>query len=223
MLSDLPEGEPKKTIGDVEVKEMIKNKWASMSKEEQEAATNERIQEMEEDREVEALGKHTTENSSFHDVKATVEVVENQVSHSSASIGSFVLEDIDIGPKLVDLYTRTGTEVLAFVVRPDSKSFNQPYVLESSPRIGKYFHSTLGMLPSEFVVKLEGFCVSGQDGSYRRIFCRSLLTTRPTGVTHNTPAHELQELKSVCAAMIHEQLSTSYLFALFILPHSHVV
>lgn len=67
---------------------------------------------------------------------------------------------------MVDLFVRTGTEVLAFIVRSNSQAFNQPYLLESSPRIGQYFHSTFGMPPSEFVVKLEGFCVSGKDGSY---------------------------------------------------------
>lgn len=51
-----------------------------MSKEAQEEATDERIKEMEEDREVEALGTHTTENSSFHDVRATIDDVENKVS-----------------------------------------------------------------------------------------------------------------------------------------------
>lgn len=165
-MQALPQGQPRKTISDSEILAQLRVSWAAMSTEEQIAFTEERVKAMEEDREVEALGAHTTENSSFHDVRTTIDNVENQVRLTLV----YVQQCIDSTLKMQDLYVRTGTEVLAFVVRPNSKAFNQPYVMESSPRIGQYFHSTLGMMPSEFVVKLEGFCVSGKDGSYQHQF-----------------------------------------------------
>lgn len=76
----LPQGEPRKTISDPAVLNELRVSWASMSEEQREAVTSERIKEMEDDREVEALGAHTTESSAFHDVRATIDDVENKVS-----------------------------------------------------------------------------------------------------------------------------------------------
>lgn len=204
-MQALPQGQPRKTISDSEILAQLRVEWAGMSESEQIAFTEERVRAMEEDREVEALGTHTTENSSFHDVRTTIDNVENQVSLTLA----YVRDCINSTLKMQDLYVRTGTEVLAFMVRPNAKAFNQPYVMESSPRIGQFFHSTLGMLPSEFVVRLEGFCVSGKDGSYRPIsHCILVLTCQQIGVTHQTPANEVQDLRSACTATILQRLRT---------------
>lgn len=97
-MQALPQGQPRKTISDSEILAQLRVSWAAMSTEEQIAFTEERVKAMEEDREVEALGAHTTENSSFHDVRTTIDNVENQVRLTLVYVQQCIDSTLKMGP-----------------------------------------------------------------------------------------------------------------------------
>ena len=63
---------------------------------------------------------------------------------------------------------RTGTESLLVAVRSQQEDYLRPYVIESSSRVQKYFERSTNLLPSQWAVKLEGHCLSKDDGEHNR-------------------------------------------------------
>lgn len=49
-------------------------------------------------------------------------------------------------------------------VRSEQEDFLRPFVIESSERVRKYFETNLKVLPSQWAVRLEGHCLSKNDG-----------------------------------------------------------
>ena len=66
--------------------------------------------------------------------------------------------------QLRDLWMRTGTESLLFMVRSDPSHYNRPTVVESSDRLGKFFKLCFNQLPNQWILKLETHCVKGIEG-----------------------------------------------------------
>ncbi|KAK7690565.1 hypothetical protein QCA50_005663 [Cerrena zonata] len=163
----LPEGAAKVSVNDPGVMAELSQEWAVMSEEEHQAVAGERTKQLAEDRETKATGTHTVSINAFHDVNATVVQLENM---------------------LRDLWLRTGTECLLFVVRSSVEHYNRPAVVESSPRVKNYFKFSFNQLPSQWVLSLEAHCVNGMNG------------------VKNKYAEDLQTMQSECSAKIFEQL-----------------
>lgn len=64
-----------------EITAIAKQTWHKMSYDEQKAATAPAVQEMKDEREVKVLAKRNIPLSAFHDIKKTLESIENQASH----------------------------------------------------------------------------------------------------------------------------------------------
>lgn len=76
-MIDLPPGERLKAP---EITAIAKQTWQKMSYEEQKAVTAPVIQELKDEREVKVLAKRNVPLSAFHDIKKTLEGIENQAS-----------------------------------------------------------------------------------------------------------------------------------------------
>ena len=63
-----------------EITAIAKQTWNKMSYDEQKAATAPAIQAIKDEREVKVLAKHNIPISAFHDIKKTLESIENQAS-----------------------------------------------------------------------------------------------------------------------------------------------
>ena len=95
-----------------------------------------------------------------------------------------------------------------FAVRSDRRAFNSPSLVYSSERIAKFFHGDLKIMPSEWIVALEAFSISGRDGESlitNHAHC-SRLTRLLGAITAKTPASEVQDLKSTCSEKILKHL-----------------
>lgn len=78
--SDVAPGQKRKGPNDEELRVSLRAEWEAMSKAEQEAVTKDRMVQLKENRVVRCLGKHTEEETAFHDAQATLARVENEVN-----------------------------------------------------------------------------------------------------------------------------------------------
>ncbi|KAI0371592.1 hypothetical protein BV20DRAFT_941838 [Pilatotrama ljubarskyi] len=168
--AELPEGADRTRVSDGDVARDIAEQWKAMSKEEQQAATDDTLKEMEEHRENHKKGTHTVPIQSFHDARATI---------------------ANIQCELEDLHIRTGTEILLFAVHTDTSAYNQPYTFWSSKRVADFVSFATQSSVNAFVLKLEGYCISGMQG-----------------ITYNY-VQGLLKLKKDAAVLINKKLRTS--------------
>ena len=64
---------------------------------------------------------------------------------------------------------RTGLRIVTIAVRPTSDAFNAPFVFSSDERVAYYFETLTKMSMQELAVGLEGFCISGINGTYSKL------------------------------------------------------
>ncbi|KAG1852589.1 hypothetical protein C8R48DRAFT_584135, partial [Suillus tomentosus] len=117
----------------------ISARWKGMTKEEREAATEDAMIELAEQRESKAWAPHNVPLNSFQDVNKTLQSIDNQ---------------------LVELHARTGTEILLIAVRANVDHFNRPHVFQTA-RTVDFFDSSIGTSVGDIAICLEGFCISG--------------------------------------------------------------
>ncbi|KAJ2955194.1 hypothetical protein NUW54_g14758 [Trametes sanguinea] len=139
----LDDGETRARVSDGEITREIATQWKAMSEAEQVAATEDVLKELHERQENHKRGVHTVPIQAFHDTRATIATIQRE---------------------LEDLHTRTGTEVLLFVVRADTKDYTVPYSFYTNKRLADYVLFATQNTTSEFALKLEGYCVSGMQG-----------------------------------------------------------
>ena len=77
--TDVPEGEDRKRVSDGDLTREIARQWKSMSEEEQIAATDDTLKELQERQEDHMTGTHTVPIHAFHDARATVATIEREV------------------------------------------------------------------------------------------------------------------------------------------------
>ncbi|KAH9850689.1 hypothetical protein C2E23DRAFT_734365, partial [Lenzites betulinus] len=141
--AELPEGEDRLRVSNVEVSREIADMWKGMSKEEQEDATEDALLELNERHENHKKGTHTVPIQAFHDTCATLSSIQRE---------------------LEDLHMRTGTEILLFAVRSDTGSYNAPFTFWSNDRLVEFITYQTKLSVDKFVMKLESFCLSGMQG-----------------------------------------------------------
>ncbi|KAL6298785.1 hypothetical protein BKA93DRAFT_743471, partial [Sparassis latifolia] len=117
--------------------------WKSMSKEEQEAATEDEVKALDERRSMRAHAEHNVPLSAFNDARMTMANIEHE---------------------LVALHDRTGTEVLMFAVRSDINQYNQPFIFYSNLRLSHFIATTTKCTVQELAMHMEGYCISRVEG-----------------------------------------------------------
>ncbi|KAI0676302.1 hypothetical protein C8Q78DRAFT_1141482 [Trametes maxima] len=137
------EGEDRKPVADQELLKDLGAKWKSMSKEEQVASTEDTLQALRERHEDHKRGTHTVPIQAFHDARATVATVKQE---------------------LEDLHARTDIEAILLIARSDTSSYVQPLAFATSKRLTEFVHAATKSSLTEFALKMEGFCVSGMKG-----------------------------------------------------------
>lgn len=71
---------PKRGPNDLTLSVSLRQEWESMSAEERVETTKDRFEQLKENRVVKNLGRHTEEESAFHDAQATLTRVEDEVN-----------------------------------------------------------------------------------------------------------------------------------------------
>ncbi|KAI0699995.1 hypothetical protein BC835DRAFT_1266983 [Cytidiella melzeri] len=148
MNDALPAGAPRPKL-DVLVAG-LRDKWNSLSKEEQAAATEDDLARITELREMKKTAAHSVPLNAFHDARATLSSVQNQASKSRA------------------LHNRTGLEMLLVAVRTDSQSVVCPQVWTTGDPVNEFFQLTNKISLSDFAGKFECYCLSGVQGDVAR-------------------------------------------------------
>ncbi|KAI0713718.1 hypothetical protein C8Q76DRAFT_576854, partial [Earliella scabrosa] len=146
----LPEGTDRKRVSEDDIPKEVSDKWHAMSKEEQAAYTEERYQELLARREGRQAPTPSVPIQTFHDARATVANIQQE---------------------LIGLNTRTGIEALVFIVKSGPLDFNQPYAFYTNERLADYITLATKNTVPEFAKRLEGYCISGINGlktSYRQ-------------------------------------------------------
>nr|VWO96544.1 N/A [Ganoderma boninense] len=123
--------------------------WRSMTKDEQIAATEERMQLIADRRSARQRKIPTAPIQIFHDTRATTQNIENELRALNA---------------------RTGRNALLVMTSPHATDYGQPYVFHTSQRIVDFLMLTMRSTLPEFAMKMEGYILSGVQGlrqSYR--------------------------------------------------------
>ncbi|KAG6819073.1 hypothetical protein H0H93_015742 [Arthromyces matolae] len=140
--------------------------WRNMSDEQKIESTKETLKQLQETRELRDVGTHNVPISAFHDSRATLE---------------------KIGEEIQRLHTRTRLEVLLVAVRSSREHYTRPFVLATSDRVDDFMELTLRETANDFALRLEGYCLSGVQGvtrnyvqelSYKRKTIASLITIK---------------------------------------------
>ncbi|KAI0684180.1 hypothetical protein BC835DRAFT_1293734 [Cytidiella melzeri] len=137
MNDALPAGAPRPKL-DVLVAG-LRDKWNSLSKEEQAAATEDDLARITELREMKKTAAHSVPLNAFHDARATLSSLEA-------------------------LHNRTGLEMLLVAVRTDSQSVVCPQVWTTGDPVNEFFQLTNKISLSDFAGKFECYCLSGVQG-----------------------------------------------------------
>ncbi|KAI1793198.1 hypothetical protein LXA43DRAFT_1060201 [Ganoderma leucocontextum] len=133
----------RKNISQDAVIQEIAAAWRSLTKEEQIAATEERLQTIADRRSVRKRKIPTAPIQAFHDARATTQSIENE---------------------LRALNVRTGRNALLIMTSPSATDYGQPYVFHTSPRIVDFMMLTMRSTLPEFTIKMEGYILSGVQG-----------------------------------------------------------
>ncbi|KAI0346615.1 hypothetical protein BDW22DRAFT_1318831, partial [Trametopsis cervina] len=134
----LPSGVPRPKVH--EVASEIRDQWKAMTKDEQAEATEEALVQIADTKEMKKTSTHSVPLNAFHDARATLASVQNQ---------------------LEPLHHRTGLEMMLVAVRSDGQSVTCPQVWTTGDRVDEFFQLTNRMSLSDFAGKLECFCLSG--------------------------------------------------------------
>ncbi|KAJ3541683.1 hypothetical protein NM688_g6048 [Phlebia brevispora] len=118
--------------------------WATMSKEEKHEKTKDAVAELDQIKENKEYAPHNVNISGFHDARANLDSIEDQLSTLAA---------------------RTGTECILIAVRDNMDSWLLPRSWVSSERMGNWFAHTTGMSLARFAGLTESFAVSGLEGT----------------------------------------------------------
>ena len=60
---------------------------------------------------------------------------------------------------------RTNIQFLCVAVRQNLHQFNRPFFFMTSPRIESFMNGILSMTTLDFAMRLEGYMISGVDGT----------------------------------------------------------
>lgn len=138
----------------------LREKWASMTKEEKITETKDALEELKARNENKQVAVHNAAISSFHDARTNLDAIEAEVCINQTSF--FTL--LTTGRQIKRLNARTGVEVIMIAVRDTEDAFLEPRSYATSSRMEEWFQAATGINLSAFAVQSEGFVVSGLQG-----------------------------------------------------------
>ncbi|PIL29501.1 hypothetical protein GSI_08309 [Ganoderma sinense ZZ0214-1] len=121
----------------------LSERWKAMSEEQRAAAIGDGVEELSERRENRKEGVQNVHINAFHDTRATLAKVQQELEF---------------------LAGRTGMCVLTLAVRSSLDSFNPPFIFVSEPRISQHMETITGKTVLDLAIGLEALCVSGITG-----------------------------------------------------------
>ncbi|KAH9847527.1 hypothetical protein C2E23DRAFT_692686, partial [Lenzites betulinus] len=148
----------------------LSRRWKQMSKEEQEEAGAEAVQELGERRENREEGIHNVPLHAYNDIQATLSSIRRQIEN---------------------LNGRTGAEFLVIGVRSNPSQMNPPYVFYTSERLKQFVELINNTSLSDFTLRLEGYCVAGVDSLKKS-------TDSLIDLKHRVAAIVLEKLQAAC-------------------------
>ncbi|KAI9069497.1 hypothetical protein FKP32DRAFT_1553814, partial [Trametes sanguinea] len=143
----LPAGAPRYSSSDKTVISEISAKWKAMSDEEKASVSEDLVKDLDEQKEMKALAVQSVPISAFHDVRATLESVFEELRR---------------------LHARTGIEIGLFAVRSGRHQFTPPMVFATSSHVHDFFQISLGTPMDDVACSLEAYCLSGVSGLVQR-------------------------------------------------------
>ncbi|KAI9059665.1 hypothetical protein FKP32DRAFT_1606017 [Trametes sanguinea] len=160
----LPAGAPRYSSSDKEVISEISAKWKALSDEEKIAVTEDLVKELDEQKEMKALAVQSVPISAFHDVRATLDSVFEELRR---------------------LHARTGVEIGLAAVRSARHQFTPPMIFATSSHVHDFFQISLGTSMDDVACSLEAYCLSGVSGLVQRsVDVTQDLRSRLTAVIH---------------------------------------
>ncbi|KAI9064714.1 hypothetical protein FKP32DRAFT_1569333, partial [Trametes sanguinea] len=118
--SELPDGADRKRVSDDLIQD-IAEKWRNMSEEEKSLATNDKVQEIYEQRANRAFGRHNVATREFNDLRRSLDHVETE---------------------LRAIHSRTQAEILLIVTRGNQATWMQPRTLVTSDAVEDFILSS---------------------------------------------------------------------------------
>ncbi|KAG6824221.1 hypothetical protein H0H92_007626 [Tricholoma furcatifolium] len=140
----LPDGVPKKKANDYMAE--IAAEWKKLSPDKRLAHTEEKVSELRDTREMRNLAPQNVPIASFHDVRATLDSVDEELQR---------------------LHQQTGIEIVLIAVRGKKEDYNQPHVLTTSDRVRNFFELTMKENPLDISVRMEAYMLSGVQAVVR--------------------------------------------------------
>ncbi|KAG1887414.1 uncharacterized protein F5891DRAFT_967291 [Suillus fuscotomentosus] len=117
----------------------IAERWNSMSKSEQEDATQAAVKDLEDHREMKKLAIRNVPLEAFHDCQRSVEAIDH---------------------KARTLNARTGVEIIFIATRSTTDHFNQPHIFQTS-RAMDFFDACFKVSAMDVALRLEAFSIAG--------------------------------------------------------------
>lgn len=131
-----------------------------MTKEQKEQETVEDLDRLNEARANQKYGLHNNEVASFHDVRATLESLQDMVRICCLCVPQRTnCEQLDC------MCTRNGTEALLIVTRSDRDQYPKPHTWMSSPSVEDFFTLSYNEAPGDFAGRLESYKLTGVEGA----------------------------------------------------------
>ncbi|KAI0069986.1 hypothetical protein K474DRAFT_1745859 [Panus rudis PR-1116 ss-1] len=140
----LSDGETRHKANDKELQQRISQEWRGFTEQEKKDITKDRVAELEARRESADIGRHNTRISAFHDTRATL---------------AHVVEQLDF------LNKRAGIEVVLFASRGESTEFSHPLAWVTSDRGNNFCQDTLNTNPVDMATRLEAYLLAGIKGA----------------------------------------------------------
>ncbi|KAI0693024.1 hypothetical protein BC835DRAFT_1520743 [Cytidiella melzeri] len=134
MNDALPEGATRYKIGDGPLMAQLLERWNAMDEEERVAATEDKLKEMVNDRELKETTQKTSPLAVLTDVRRTLGVIEKE---------------------LANLHQRTGVEVVMLAVRNNHKSSLKPHTFCTSDRIPSFWEQIFDVSLPDIAVLME--------------------------------------------------------------------
>ncbi|KAH9846930.1 hypothetical protein C2E23DRAFT_863660 [Lenzites betulinus] len=144
---ELPDGAPRFSCASKEVMAEIRESWNMLTPEEKAATAEKPLQELEEAREMKQLSVQNVPISAFHDGRATLQSVFEE---------------------LRQLHARTGIEVGLVAVRTSREHHTPPMTFGTSDRVHEFFQISLHTSMEDVAATMEVYCLSGVSGLLAR-------------------------------------------------------
>ncbi|RPD78577.1 hypothetical protein L226DRAFT_568194 [Lentinus tigrinus ALCF2SS1-7] len=132
----------------------LREEWSTLSEEEKDALTADKIRELEERRDARAHGVRNLSLAKFMDIRETFSSLYNQMEN---------------------LHDRTGIEIYFAAVRAEHTAYNKPVIYYSSDRVKGFIEMVTNASLSENGVRMEAYCIGGVDGMVSNQLEKTLL------------------------------------------------